>query len=72
MANFVSGDQLVQALAADLTPVRRVASPLMRALVWLAVMIAIAAGLAAIQDLRPPLQRLRGRSICVRVPLDPC
>jgi hypothetical protein len=57
MTNFASGDQLVQELADDLTPVSRVASPLARALVWLGVMIAIAAGLAAIQDLRPPLQR---------------
>jgi hypothetical protein len=66
MMNFASGDQLIKQLAADLTPVSRVAPPLMRTFVWLGVVIAIAAGLSAIEDLRTPLQRFTSSlDLCV-------
>jgi hypothetical protein len=66
MMNFAAGDQLIKQLAGDLTPVRRVAPPLRRSFVWLGVVIAIAAGLAALEDLRVPLQRFASSlDLCV-------
>jgi hypothetical protein len=46
-----SHDRLIQGLAADLTPVRRLPSPGKRALAWLACVVAIALVLALVADL---------------------
>jgi hypothetical protein len=46
-----SHDQLIRGLAADLQPVRRLPPPLFRALAWLAVLTALAIGLAAFANL---------------------
>lgn len=54
-----SDDALISALAADLRPVRRLPRPGVRALGWLAAVLAVGAGLAVVADL-PALQaRLR-------------
>ena len=60
MINYASDDQLVRELAADLTPVSHLASPLVRVLIWLALVVGIAAGLAESQDLQPLLRRFAG------------
>jgi len=46
-----SHDRLIQGLAADLTPVRRLAPPALRALGWLGVVVALALALAVFADL---------------------
>lgn len=51
-------DALIQSLAADLRPVRRLAPPSLRALGWLAVVGALAAALASFADLGAMAQRL--------------
>ena len=51
-------DALIQSLAADLRPVRRLAPPSLRALGWLAVVGALAAALASFADLGAITQRL--------------
>lgn len=55
---FSPHDRLIHGLAADLKPVRRLPSPALRALFWLAVVAALAAGLAAFADLDAMWQRL--------------
>ena len=60
MINYASDDQLVRELAADLTPVSHLASPLVRILIWLALVVGIAAGLAESQDLQPLLRQFAG------------
>jgi hypothetical protein len=55
---FSPHDRLIQGLAAGLKPVRRLPSPALRALGWLAVVAALAAGLAAFADLNAMWQRL--------------
>jgi hypothetical protein len=50
-------DQLIRGLAADLRPVRRLPPPLFRALAWLAVLVALAIGLAAFANLDAVWQR---------------
>jgi hypothetical protein len=60
MINYASDDQLVRELTADLTPVNRLASPLVRFFVWLALVVGIAVGLAMIQDLQPLILRFGG------------
>jgi hypothetical protein len=45
-----SNDRLIQALGADLRPVRRLAPPGLRALGWLAVVGAVSLALAAVSD----------------------
>lgn len=50
--------RLVDELAADLKPVRRVARPLVSAALWLAVVLAFAIGLAAFADLKAMGHRL--------------
>lgn len=60
MIDYASDDQLVRELTTDLTPVNRLASPLVRVLVWLALVAGIAAGLALIQDLQPLVRRFAG------------
>lgn len=51
-------EPLIGALAADLRPVRRLAPPLLRALLWLAIVAVIAAALAAFADLAAMWQRI--------------
>ena len=53
-----SHDELIETLATDLRPVRRLASPLVRALLWLALVAAIAAALATLADLDALRHRL--------------
>lgn len=50
--------RLVDELAADLKPVRRVAPPLVSAALWLAVVLAFAIGLAVFADLKAMAHRL--------------
>ena len=51
-------ERLIQDLAADLRPVRRLRPPGLRALAWLAVVGALAAGLAGMSDLGAVRDRL--------------
>ncbi len=51
-------DRLIRGLAADLKPVRRLPSPLLRAFGWLAVVAALAAGLASFADLNAVWDRI--------------
>ena len=51
-------DNLIRDLTADLAPVRRLRSPTMRALLWLAVVAALALVLAAFSDLTAVARRL--------------
>lgn len=60
MIGYTSDDQLVRELAADLTPVRRLTSPLAWILVWLASVAGIAAALAVVQDPQTIVQRFAG------------
>jgi hypothetical protein len=53
-----SHDQLIHGLSADLKPVGRLRRPALRAAVWLAVVAAIALGLAAFADINAMWQRL--------------
>jgi hypothetical protein len=53
-----SHEALIGSLTADLAPVRRLRAPGLRALGWLAVVAAAAAGLAAISDVGAMLHRL--------------
>src|SRR5271156_25356 len=58
MAPSDLNDCLVEALAADLTPVRRLAPPSLRVLFWLAIVAAIAIALAMFCDLGAVTRRL--------------
>jgi hypothetical protein len=58
MAGVDSIDRLICALGADLTPVRRLASPALRALGWLAIVGAIGIALATVTDLLAMMRRL--------------
>lgn len=51
-------DRLILDLAADLRPVRRLWPPLLRVLIWLAVLAALALGLAAFANLDAVWQRI--------------
>lgn len=51
-------DSLIQGLAADLKPVRRLPRPALRALGWLAAVAAIALGLAAFSDTQAMWERI--------------
>ena len=53
-----SNDRLIEVLAADLRPVRRLQPPAVRALLWLALVAAVAAALAAFADLAAIWHRL--------------
>jgi hypothetical protein len=53
-----SPDALIQALARDLRPVRRLASPWLRALLWLGAVAALAAALASFADVGAMVRRL--------------
>jgi hypothetical protein len=58
MIRFDSSDRLVQALSADLAPVRRLAPPILRALTWLAIVAAAALALAMVADVGAMTRRL--------------
>jgi hypothetical protein len=58
MVSTNSNDRLIQALGADLTPVRRLAPPGLRALSWLAVVGAIALALGSVSDVGAMSHRL--------------
>src|SRR3984885_4639488 len=51
-------DHLIHGLSTDLKPVRRLHRPALRAALWLAVVAAIAVGLAAFADVNAIWQRL--------------
>jgi hypothetical protein len=51
-------DRLIQGLTADLAPVRRLPSPMVRALGWLAAVVAVAVALACFADLDAVWQRI--------------
>ena len=53
-----SNDRLVQALGADLTAVRRLRSPGLRVLMWLAILGAMALALAMVSDVKAMMSRL--------------
>jgi hypothetical protein len=53
-----SNDRLIQRLGADLTPVRRLPAPVVRALAWLAIVTAIAVVLATFSDVGAVSRRL--------------
>jgi hypothetical protein len=53
-----SNDRLVQALGADLTPVRRLAPPGLRLLMWLTILAAAALALAMASDVGAMIRRL--------------
>jgi hypothetical protein len=50
MIGFGSSDRLVQVLTADLTPVRRLTSPGLRLVIWLAIIGVIALGFAIVSN----------------------
>jgi hypothetical protein len=52
-------ERLIAALTADLPPVRRLPAPILRALVWLAIVVAIAGALAVFCDVGAVGRRLR-------------
>ena len=58
MVSFDSNDRLVQALGADLTPVRRLAPPGLRVLSWSAIVGAIALALMMVSDVEAMIRRL--------------
>lgn len=53
-----SNDRLIRALAADLTPIRRLAPPALRVLSWLTIVGAIALALAMVSDVGAMSRRL--------------
>jgi hypothetical protein len=58
MVRSDSNDRLVQALSADLTPVRRLAPPGLRVLLWLAIVGAVALALMMVSDVEAMIRRL--------------
>jgi hypothetical protein len=58
MVSTNPNDRLIQALSADLTPVRRLAPPGLRTLSWLAAVGAIALALATVSDIGAMSRRL--------------
>jgi hypothetical protein len=58
--NGSAQDRLIRDLAADLAPVRRLASPALRALGWLAVVVALAVALATFANVAAMWHRLIG------------
>jgi hypothetical protein len=58
MVGTNSNDRLIQALGADLTPIRRLAPPVVRALSWLIIVGAIALALASVSDVGAMSRRL--------------
>jgi hypothetical protein len=62
MVHSDSNDTLIWALAADLTPVRRLAPPGQRVLVWLAIVCAVALALTLVSDVGAMIRRLMAAS----------
>ena len=60
MVHSDANDRLVQALSADLAPVRRLAAPALRLLLWLAIVGAVALALAIVSDVGAMIRRLSG------------
>ena len=58
MVRSDANDRLVQALSVDLTPVRRLAAPALRVLLWLAIVGAVALALAMVSDVGAMIRRL--------------
>ena len=58
MVRSDANDRLVQALGADLTPVRRLAAPALRVLLWLAIVGAVALALTIVSDVGAMIRRL--------------
>jgi hypothetical protein len=58
MVGSDANDRLVQALGADLTPVRRLAAPALRVLLWLAIVGAVALALMIVSDVGAMIRRL--------------
>jgi hypothetical protein len=58
MTQSDSNDRLVQALGADLTTVRRLPSPGLRALMWLAILGSMVLALAMVSDVKAMMIRL--------------
>jgi hypothetical protein len=58
MGSIQSIERLICALGDDLTPVRRLPSPILRSLGWLAMVGAIAAALATMADVHAMMRRL--------------
>ena len=58
MVHSDANDRLVQALSADLRPVRRLAAPALRLLLWLAIIGAVAFALAMVSDVGAMIRRL--------------
>jgi hypothetical protein len=58
MVGSDANDRLVQALGADLTPVRRLAAPALRVLLWLAIVGAVALALTIVSDVGAMIRRL--------------
>jgi hypothetical protein len=58
MVHSDANDRLVHALSADLTPVRRLAAPALRVLLWLAIVGAVALALAMVSDVGAMIRRL--------------
>jgi hypothetical protein len=58
MVRSDSNERLVQALSADLTPVRRLAPPGLRVLFWLAIIGAVSLALAMVSDVGAMMHRL--------------
>jgi hypothetical protein len=58
MADVDSIDRLICALGADLAPVRRLSSPVVRAFGWLAMVAAIGVALATVADVHAMIRRL--------------
>jgi hypothetical protein len=51
-------ENLIRDLAAHLRPIRRLRSPVVRALMWLAVVVAMALALLALSDISAVMRRL--------------
>src|SRR5271156_6274963 len=58
MTRSDANDRLVQALGANLTPVRRLAPPGLRLLMWLAIVGAVALALSTVSDVAAMVRRL--------------
>ncbi len=58
MVRSDANDRLVQALGADLTPVRRLTAPALRVLLWLAIIGAVALALTMVSDVGAMIDRL--------------
>lgn len=57
VSNAASNDRLIDVLAADLTPIRRLTSPLRRVLAWLALVAGLAVVLVMVHDPEPVVRR---------------